>query len=349
MSSAASDVYKRQGCNAGFSGDGVTCAAILCTENESVFNNTCVACAAGTTNAAGDDASGADTSCGVTYCGLNEFVSGNSCEACAAGTTNAAGDDASGDDTSCGVTYCGVNEFVSGNTCEACAAGTTNASGDDASGEDTACDANMCLVDEYVSGNTCVACDPGYTNYAGDDPAGGNTSCTDIDECSTGLAVCDAAASCYNAEGTFYCICDEGYSGDGQTCTPIICAENEYVSGHVCTACSAGTTNIAGDYASEGNTSCDESPDAIVGVTQMYTVFDGTGGSGENFNYSDVTLDGGNRALFALEASGAGSVVVQAELSPPYNVIESWTNLPAQYGRAYDACVQTVGGLKYAY
>ena len=37
--------------------------AILCAANERVSGNTCVACPAGTTNAAGDDASGADTTC----------------------------------------------------------------------------------------------------------------------------------------------------------------------------------------------------------------------------------------------------------------------------------------------
>ena len=38
----------------------------LCAENERVSNNACVACAAGTTNDAGDDASGSDTTCDVT-------------------------------------------------------------------------------------------------------------------------------------------------------------------------------------------------------------------------------------------------------------------------------------------
>jgi len=36
-----------------------------CDTYERVSNNTCVACAAGTTNDAGDDASGSDTMCDV--------------------------------------------------------------------------------------------------------------------------------------------------------------------------------------------------------------------------------------------------------------------------------------------
>ena len=50
------DAYKPDG--------DTSCDATLCAENERVENNACVACPAGTTNAAGDDASGsADTSC----------------------------------------------------------------------------------------------------------------------------------------------------------------------------------------------------------------------------------------------------------------------------------------------
>jgi len=60
-----------------------------------------VPCPAGTTNAAGDDASGTDTTCDATLCAANAYVSANACVPCPAGTTNAAGDDASGTDTTC--------------------------------------------------------------------------------------------------------------------------------------------------------------------------------------------------------------------------------------------------------
>jgi len=74
---------------------------------------------------------------------VNEYVSNNTCVACAPGTTNAALDDASGSDTTCDVTYCAVNEFVSNHVCVACAPGTTNAAGDDASGSNTTCDCRI--------------------------------------------------------------------------------------------------------------------------------------------------------------------------------------------------------------
>jgi len=124
-------------------GTGRTVFKLICLANEYVASNGCTACASGTTNAAGDDASGADTTCDATLCAVNEYVASNVCTACAAGTTNAASDDASGADTTCDATLCAVNEYVASNGCTACAAGTTNAAGDDASGADTTCDATM--------------------------------------------------------------------------------------------------------------------------------------------------------------------------------------------------------------
>merc|ERR1712205_244571 len=41
--------------------------------------------------------------CDVTLCAVNEYVESNVCTACPAGTTNAAGDDATGADTTCEV------------------------------------------------------------------------------------------------------------------------------------------------------------------------------------------------------------------------------------------------------
>ena len=75
----------------GMNGD----VGVLCSENEHVRAGACVACPAGTTNAAADDASGDDTVCDATLCGEHEFVLEHVCVACPAGTTNAAADDAS--------------------------------------------------------------------------------------------------------------------------------------------------------------------------------------------------------------------------------------------------------------
>ena len=37
----------------------------------------------------------------------------------------------------------------------------------------------------------------------------------DIDECELGTHDCDDAAECYNDEGSFFCVCNGGYSGNG--------------------------------------------------------------------------------------------------------------------------------------
>ena len=41
---------------------------------------------------------------------------------------------------------------------------------------------------------------------------------TDIDECSTGLALCNDSANCTDTDGSYECTCFVGYSGDGFTC-----------------------------------------------------------------------------------------------------------------------------------
>merc|ERR1711904_746804 len=72
-------------------------------------NHACTACAAGKSNAAGDDPSSDATSCAAIVCAENQHVASNACVDCATGTSNAAGDDASGVDTSCTATATGVD------------------------------------------------------------------------------------------------------------------------------------------------------------------------------------------------------------------------------------------------
>ena len=40
----------------------------------------------------------------------------------------------------------------------------------------------------------------------------------DIDECSASPSVCDVNAICSNTRGSYHCICQAEYSGDGKTC-----------------------------------------------------------------------------------------------------------------------------------
>ena len=43
-------------------------------------------------------------------------------------------------------------------------------------------------------------------------------SLLDIDECTTGLNNCDGNATCTNTNGSYFCTCFEGYTGDGYSC-----------------------------------------------------------------------------------------------------------------------------------
>ena len=42
---------------------------------------------------------------------------------------------------------------------------------------------------------------------------------TDIDECSTTTHNCNLNANCANTDGSFKCVCKEGYTGDGMSCS----------------------------------------------------------------------------------------------------------------------------------
>ena len=41
---------------------------------------------------------------------------------------------------------------------------------------------------------------------------------TDIDECTANSHDCHLDATCSNTDGSFSCICNQGYSGDGKQC-----------------------------------------------------------------------------------------------------------------------------------
>ena len=135
--------------------------AARCQADERVEAHTCVACAPGTSNAAGDDTAGPDTVCDGELCPSHHRVAAHACAPCPPGTTNAAGDDASGADTSCEPTLCMVDQHVAAHTCVACPPGGSNVAGDDAAGPDTACDGELCPSHQHVTANACVPCPPG--------------------------------------------------------------------------------------------------------------------------------------------------------------------------------------------
>jgi hypothetical protein len=235
-------------------GADTSCDATLCAADQRVQTHACVACTAGSTNAAGDDASGADTTCdGTALCAVNQRVVSHACVACPTGSTNAAGDNKTGADTTCDATLCAANTRVLANVCTACAAGSTNAAGDNATGANTTCDATLCAVNAHVVAHACVACGGGLVNAAGDDATGADTPCDAL--CPTNQrVVAHACVAC--PVGTSNVAGDDPVGAD-TTCDPILCAADTYVAANVCTACAPGTTNAAGDDATGADTTCD--------------------------------------------------------------------------------------------
>lgn len=46
----------------------------------------------------------------------------------------------------------------------------------------------------------------------------GKSYFVDIDECADEIDNCNANADCTNTDGSFYCACQTGYTGDGHNC-----------------------------------------------------------------------------------------------------------------------------------
>lgn len=63
-----------------------------------------------------------------------------------------------------------------------------------------------------IGGYKCVnECDRGYRLI--------DDNCVDVDECAEKTADCDRRANCENTIGGYQCTCEDGFAGDGRTCT----------------------------------------------------------------------------------------------------------------------------------
>lgn len=173
-------------CNAGFSGDGMTC-----TEDPSLF-------------------------CTMDVCGVGECVEEDDDYSCTCpdgymddGTTCADVDECA-DDTICGLGTC-TNED-GGYSCT-CPEGTED-------------DGTTCVdIDECDAGTdtcadeaTCTNTDGSFMCTCGDGYTGDGETCTDVDECAMDLDDCGTNFSCINEPGTFSCECLEGFTAADDMC-----------------------------------------------------------------------------------------------------------------------------------
>jgi EGF domain len=192
------------------------------------------------------------------------------------------------------VTCAALDQCHAAGTCDM----TTGACSNPNKADGSACaDGNACTQTDTCQAGTCTGTNPvtcaapdqchtagtcdtttgvcSNPNKADGSACSDGIGCTQTDTCQAGTCtggspvVCGAHATCTNTPGSFSCVCDAGYTGDGVTCTP---------AAAVC-PCDFGSGWTA-DYCSE---------------------FD-IGTSEEQVNLSDVT--GNNQYLLELSASG---------------------------------------------
>ena len=71
--------------------------------------------------------------------------------------------------------------------------------------------------------NAQVSCTPLTTNLCHGRNLSENFFISDINECALGMDNCDRNADCTDTEGSFTCTCELGYTGDGTTCSKLVC------------------------------------------------------------------------------------------------------------------------------
>lgn len=264
---------------------GCTKADNLCLENEYVKDNKCFKCIAPETNAAGDDATGANTKCdcvnsfgscmnGVQlYTGTCIGVSNKNCssgtvETCsgAFGTcdenskkvwTNfdipsdgnmSSCEHPTGYEAGC---ICNGNMYAKNGACRDCPAGATaNLVNYDPSSGDTVC---LCQGAMGSDGTVCVPCPVGKTNYLKDyDPTSGVKECMTTNCQKDFHVVNHVCVACpHNSQR----LPGDDPAGPNTRCH---CKVNSKVIGGDCIACEVGSTNPKLCYASKegGDTYC---------------------------------------------------------------------------------------------
>ncbi len=218
-------------CPSGYRWNGSSCDEI----NECAgANDCCVSGGAGcaATATCNNSSGGYSCDCPTGYAG-DGFTTGSGCSACPPGTTTVGTDQFCSNIDECLTASCGPGTCmeiplaswvapgfvclcdpgyeqtdVPMRTCidiDECARGT-----DDCTPEPAAVCTNT------IGSFDCACATPAFVGTTGRD-------CVDYDECMdpTYTSFCSTAATCVNGFGTWDCVCNQGYEGDGMTCTNI--------------------------------------------------------------------------------------------------------------------------------
>ncbi len=120
--------------------------------------------------------------------------------------------------------------------------GTTCVDVDECAIDPTRCGPGVCVnaAPPFPPASWECACDMGYASTGGSTPV-----CLDIDECAMPtVSLCAAEATCTNTPGSFSCVCNAGFTGDGRNCQDI----DECATGaHMCDV-NAACENLFGSY-----------------------------------------------------------------------------------------------------
>jgi hypothetical protein len=150
------------------------------------------------------------------------------------------------------------------------------------------------------------------TGYAYDATAG---SCQDIDECAAGTDNCDTNASCMNTDGSFTCMCNAGFTGDGTSCTPD--STTPTIAEVVTTAATGSSTLTTGTLTAQQ----DSLYVAFIALNTGTRTVTGVSAFGQNFTqrFSQCSGDdSGTLDVWTLRSTGGtdGPVTVQLSGNP---------------------------------
>eukprot|EP00820_Chromera_velia_P021925 Cvel_8039.t1-p1 / transcript=Cvel_8039.t1 / gene=Cvel_8039 / organism=Chromera_velia_CCMP2878 / gene_product=Fibrillin-2, putative / transcript_product=Fibrillin-2, putative / location=Cvel_scaffold435:254-15326(-) / protein_length=2435 / sequence_SO=supercontig / SO=protein_coding / is_pseudo=false len=225
-------------CNAGWSGDGVSCSNI----NEcSLGVHNCHSTAACSNTAgsftcacnAGYSGDGVSSCSNIDECGGGGGVAVDNCDTQATCTdstgsfTCACNTGFSGTGVACSdVDECGtsVHDCHANGACTNAGGSFTCACNTGFSGTGVACsDVDECgtSVHDCHANGACTNAGGSFTCACNTGFSGTGVACSDVDECGTSVHNCHGDGACTNTGASFTCACNSGYSGDGVSCSNI--------------------------------------------------------------------------------------------------------------------------------